>query len=168
MDLIQRKLTKSEWEGIEVPVSEDECEILKLIKNGYKDVNIRYNNNPSLIGYMKMGGDDVMVIYLFQEYFADTIKKLIKKYDILTSFPFPSLKKKAQPKKGDLIRIKNINTSSTFPYVGKGMIFEFLLLEVATNLLKSVHIRFRQSLGHFGEPMGGGKKDRVDAPCPHP
>ena len=45
MDLIQRKLTKSEWEGIEVPVSEDEREILKLIKNGYRDINIRYNNN---------------------------------------------------------------------------------------------------------------------------
>ena len=69
MDLIQRKLTKSEWEGIEVPVSEEEREILKLIKNGYRDINIRYNNNPSLIGYMKMGGDDVMVTYLFQEYF---------------------------------------------------------------------------------------------------
>ena len=137
MDLIQRKLTKSEWEGIEVPVSEDEREILKLIKNGYRDINIRYNNNPSLIGYMKIDVNDVMETYLFQEYFESSIKKLVKKYDILNDFPFPSLKKKAQPKKGDLIRIKNINTSSTFPYVGKGMIFEFLLLEVATNLLKS-------------------------------
>ena len=137
MDLIQRKLTKSEWEGIEVPVSEDEREILKLIKNGYRDINIRYNNNPSLIGYMKIDVNDVMETYLFQEYFESSIKKLVKKYDILKDFPFPSLKKKAQPKKGDLIRIKNINTSSTFPYVGKGMIFEFLLLEVATNLLKS-------------------------------
>ena len=54
MDLIQRKLTKSEWEGIEVPVSDDEKEILKLIKSGYNNVNIRYNNNPSLIGYMKI------------------------------------------------------------------------------------------------------------------
>ena len=74
MDLIQRKLTKSEWEGIEVPVSEDEQEILKLIKNGYRDINIRYNNNPSLIGYMKMDVTDIMVIYLFQEYFESTIK----------------------------------------------------------------------------------------------
>ena len=60
MDLIQRKLTKSEWEGIEVPVSDDEKEILKLIKNGYNDVNIRYNNNPSLIGYMKIDVSDNM------------------------------------------------------------------------------------------------------------
>ena len=40
MDLIQRKLTKSEWEGIEVPVSADEQEILKLIKHGYSDIDI--------------------------------------------------------------------------------------------------------------------------------
>ena len=31
MDLNQRKLNKSEWETIEVPVSKDETQILKLI-----------------------------------------------------------------------------------------------------------------------------------------
>ena len=138
MDLIQRKLTKSEWEGIEVPVSEDEKEILKLIKDGYKDINIRYNNNPSLIGYMKIDVTDVMHLYLFQEYFESIIKKILKKYDIINNiYSLPSSKKKTQPKKADLIRIKNINTSNTFPNVGRGMIFEFLLLEIATTLLKS-------------------------------
>ena len=137
MDLIQRKLTKSEWEGIEVPVSEDEQEILKLIKNGYGDINIRYNKNPSLIGYMKIDVTDIMETYLFQEYFESTIKNLIKNYDIVNNFKFPTLKKKAKPKKGELIRIKNINSSSTFPYVRRGMIFEYLLLEVVTNLLSS-------------------------------
>ena len=44
MDLTQRKLTKSEWESIEVPVSENEKEIAKLIKKGFHDINIRYNN----------------------------------------------------------------------------------------------------------------------------
>ena len=82
MDLIQRKLTRSEWEGIEVPVSEDEQEILKLIKNGYGDINVRYNNNPSLIGYMKIDVTTVMEIYLFQEYFESDIKKLIKTHNI--------------------------------------------------------------------------------------
>ena len=137
MDLIQRKLTKSEWEGIEVPVSADEQEILKLIKHGYSDINIRYNKNPSLIGYMKIDVTDIMETYLFQEYFESTIKSLIKKHDIVNKFKFPTLKKKAQPKKGDLIRIRNINSSSTFPHVGRGMIFEFLLLEVVTKLLVS-------------------------------
>lgn len=134
MDLIQRKLTKSEWEGIEVPVSDDEKEILKLIKNGYNDVNIRYNNNPSLIGYMKIDVSDNMELYLFQEYFQEKIQSLIKKNDINIDYSIPTGKKNSKPKKGDLIRIKNINSSNTFPHVGKGMIFEFLLLDVITKL----------------------------------
>ena len=31
MDLSQRKLTKQEWEGIEVPVSADEKKVLQMI-----------------------------------------------------------------------------------------------------------------------------------------
>ena len=40
MDLNQRKLTKSEWESIEIPVPNDEKDVLKLIMDGYNDVNI--------------------------------------------------------------------------------------------------------------------------------
>ena len=72
-----------------------------------------------------------------QIYKFKVIKNLIKNYDIVNNFKFPTLKKKAKPKKGELIRIKNINSSSTFPYVRRGMIFEYLLLEVVTNLLSS-------------------------------
>ena len=51
MDLIQRKLSKSEWETIEVPVSPNEIEVLKLIMKGNANVNIKYNkiNNKILI-----------------------------------------------------------------------------------------------------------------------
>ena len=66
MDLIQRKLTKSEWEGIEIPVSSDELEILKLIKSGYKNVNIKYNNSLSLINYMKIDVSENTHIYLYE------------------------------------------------------------------------------------------------------
>ena len=49
MDLNQRKLNKSEWESIEVPVTEDEKNILTLICKGYHDVNIKINNNNSIL-----------------------------------------------------------------------------------------------------------------------
>ena len=52
MDLNQRKLNKSEWESIESPVSEYEVEILKLIINGYHNVNIKYNKTKSLFSYL--------------------------------------------------------------------------------------------------------------------
>ena len=35
MDLTQQKLTKSEWDYLEVPVNSNEKKILKLIYNGY-------------------------------------------------------------------------------------------------------------------------------------
>ena len=35
MDLKQRKLIKSEWDGIEIPVHKNELEVLRLIVNGY-------------------------------------------------------------------------------------------------------------------------------------
>ena len=47
MDLTQRKLSKSEWNSIEMPVSKDEEAILKLITSGFADVNIRTNNTNS-------------------------------------------------------------------------------------------------------------------------
>ena len=86
MDLIQRKLTKSEWEGIEVPVSANEKEILSLIKNGFNDINIRYNNNQSLITYMRIDVSDAMHVHLYEQYFAKTVKELCKNmtYQVLS------------------------------------------------------------------------------------
>jgi len=49
MDLIQRKLTKSEWNSIEIPVSTDEKRILELIKDGYTNVNIIRNYTQTLL-----------------------------------------------------------------------------------------------------------------------
>ena len=45
MDLQQRKLTKSEWDSIEKPIADAEIEVLRLITDGYNNVNIRYNKN---------------------------------------------------------------------------------------------------------------------------
>ena len=44
MDLKQRKLNKSEWESIEVPVSSNEQDVLQMITKGYHDINIKQNN----------------------------------------------------------------------------------------------------------------------------
>ena len=47
MDLKQNKLSKTEWESIEKSVDDDEKKILKLIVDGYTDVNARYNETQS-------------------------------------------------------------------------------------------------------------------------
>ena len=54
MDLKQRKLNKSEWDSIEISVSKAEIDILNMIIKGYDDVNIRINNNNSLLTFLKI------------------------------------------------------------------------------------------------------------------
>ena len=41
MNLQQIKLTKEEWQSIEIPVSDKEKEILQLILKGFHDVNLK-------------------------------------------------------------------------------------------------------------------------------
>ena len=80
MDFTQQKLTKSEWDFLEVPVTKNEKIILQLIYNGYDNVNHTYNTSKSLLGYMKIGTDDIEFhLYLYETYFKKMIAKIIKK-----------------------------------------------------------------------------------------
>ena len=136
MDLIQRKLTKSEWEGIEVPVSQEEKEILKLIKDGYMDVNIRYNNNQSLLNYMRIENSELMNEYLYKEYFKSIIDKICKTFHVDFKIKLKN-SKQLKPKKADIFRITNINQNNKFPFIGNTnvKIFEYVLIEIIENLL---------------------------------
>ena len=49
MDLQQNKLTKAEWESIEIPSTEEEKNIFKLIIKGFHDVNIKENETLSIL-----------------------------------------------------------------------------------------------------------------------
>ena len=69
MDLTQSKLTKSEWMNVEIPVSDNEKVILKLINDGCEDVNIRINKNLSLFQMMKIEFSEENESHLFKEYF---------------------------------------------------------------------------------------------------
>lgn len=130
MDLNQRKLNKSEWNNIEVPVSKDEIEILGLIKSGFCDVNIKYNKANSLFSYLKIDYTEPMEDYLFNKYFSDPIKKNIKKYEV----KYISIYVNANPiiKKADLIRIQKNNELN----LDKKAVYEFILLEHIENIIK--------------------------------
>ena len=130
MDLKQRKLNKSEWESIEVPVTKEETQILKLIIEGYSNVNIKYNKNNSLFNHLKIDYNEAMEDHLFNKYFSDNIKKTIKKYGIT----FIKVEVNANPsiKKADLIRIQK-NEEGT---LDKSHIYEYVLLEHLEKLFK--------------------------------
>ena len=76
MDLKQRKLNKSEWDSIEVPVSKSEIDILNLIVAGFHDVNIRVNNNKSLFAYLKIDHNDKIEEFVYNKYFRERVKAI--------------------------------------------------------------------------------------------
>ena len=121
MDLIQRKLTKSEWETIEVPVSPNEIEVLKLIMKGNENVNIKYNKINSIFTFLKIEYSSAMEDYIFNKYLSDKIKILITKYH--ATYIILSVNTNPTLKKADLIRISKNTTEN----LEKNNIFIFSL-----------------------------------------
>ena len=127
MDLNQRKLNKSEWESIEVPVTDDEKCILTLICKGYHDVNIKYNKHISLFGYLKVEFSLLMEDYLYYNYFLEKINEI----NTYTEY-IHDIKSNPKIKKADLIRIQRNNVEKIINNVD---IYEYLLLEIISKLL---------------------------------
>ena len=98
MDLTQQKLTKGEWEFLEIPVSAQEKKILNLIYNGYDNVNKTFNESKSLLGFMKIteNSDENFHLYLYENYFKKNIKKIVEKYKL--SFDTNKILKKKMKK----------------------------------------------------------------------
>ncbi len=129
MDLKQRKLTKSEWDALEIPVNQNEIEILKLIINGYKDVNMKYNKNLSLISYLKITPTKQIEDYLYNKYFNELINNIIKKYK--KDFIKVEIESNKKIKSADLIRLQ-INSNIE----NKSAIYEYVLIEYIDKLFE--------------------------------
>jgi hypothetical protein len=131
MDLTQTKLTKSEWDNIEIPVSPDEKTIATMICRSYSDLNHSYNPSSSLILHVKINPSKEVHQQLFITYFQDHIRKLIKKYDIDVTCPTV---KGCKIKSADRIRIQHTEDSLMQQ---KENIFEFIVLEFITSMLRA-------------------------------
>jgi hypothetical protein len=143
MDLSQSKLSRSEWETIEIPVSQKEKKILQMIKTGYSDVNIHTNENQSMFSFVKIEINPATEMILYKNYFEEIINQIIKKYGKGTPIDTFSISggKAATTTKGlglkqaDIIRIQNLNTNIM---ENKSLIFEFLLLDLSKELIKYI------------------------------
>ena len=131
MDLTQRKLTKAEWEGIEVPVNEKEQEILELMKKGYHDVMIKYNKTHSLLSHSRIVATPAIHLFMYEKYFEKGIKKMCKKYELTFDV---KKSKKFVLKKADQFRIDNVDSSILRDQEN---IYEFIILHLITNILKN-------------------------------
>ena len=83
MDLKQRKLNKAEWNSIEVPVSESELEVLKLITKGYHDVNLKINNNNSIFSFLKIEYSEKMEDFIYNKYLREKFDRIQSAISIL-------------------------------------------------------------------------------------
>jgi len=139
MDLTQVKLTRTEWDSIEVPVSESEKEILSLIMEGFSNINITRNKTMSLFSFTKIEKSVESELFLYNKYFAPIIQKTIRKYcdGILLkpiadsiSQPAGTLKKM---KSVDLLRIQNLEANIES---NKKVVYEFLVLDFCNELCR--------------------------------
>uniref|UniRef100_A0A6C0B2D5 Uncharacterized protein n=1 Tax=viral metagenome TaxID=1070528 RepID=A0A6C0B2D5_9ZZZZ len=143
MDLTQTKLTKEEWENIEIPVSPEEKQILRLIIDGYTDVNIKSNENMSLFSFAKIEMTSENENFLYQKYFSEWIQTILTKYGAglgiklaaIQSMEGSSIKK---IKSADNIRIMNIDANIK---QNAESVFEYTLISLCEKLLKHLHKR---------------------------
>jgi hypothetical protein len=133
IDLYQKKLSKAEWDYMEIPESNDEIDILNLIKKGFSNVNIKYNAAKSIIGVLKTSISEEIMVFLFNKYFKKKVEEICSEYNY-TSFNCDEIigkNKNLKIKKIDEMRIVNNNFQEN-----NDKIYEFILLDIIDQLLE--------------------------------
>lgn len=126
MNLTQQKLTKSEWEFLELPVNKKELYILKFINKSYFNTHSTENPNLSLIGYLKINVEDYEDFhkYFYNKYYEEPIHRIIKEHRL--KYKLRINVKKLTIKKANQIRIRKINTKEILKQTN---IFENVLMQ---------------------------------------
>jgi hypothetical protein len=138
MDLSQRKLTKDEWESIETPVSTEEKQILRMIIEGYHNINIRSNTHTSLFSFVKIEENKDVEYFLYKKYFEQAIREPLEKYGQALKITMDALEgsKLKKLKSSDTIRLQNLDNNIK---LNISHIFEFLLIDLCRDLLLYLH-----------------------------
>ena len=132
MDIVsQIKLSKSEWDSIEVPVSEQEKTILELVVAGYHSVNIKVNNTVSLFTFLKIEFSEKMEDYLYNNYLRAIVLELIKDHKI--TYIKIEVDPKIQIKSADKIRLERNDASK----LKDQDLYEFVILATLKNVFRN-------------------------------
>lgn len=135
MDIFQRKLTKSEWDAIEHPVSAEELATLRLIRDGFTNVDIRQNHTKTLITYLKLTSQD-LDSYLFVRYFQPSCATLVTQLSaIVPSGVFSLGPPLVKLRSVDQVRIKQLDAVSDTEL---SSLYEFVLWKHLTALARGV------------------------------
>ena len=151
MDLAQNKLTKKEWESIEIPEKEAEQTILKMIIDGYSDINISIPRISSLRTYLKIESSseeysNCIESYIYNTYYASKVAEIKTQFDE-TSKEFLFLEKikpksKLEIKRGDKIRFQN---EVKVPII-EDILLQELLLFVTTKSEKHYYTMYKLNI----------------------
>ena len=133
MDLVQRKLTRDEWNSVEIPVSMDEKKIIKLIIDGYHNINLIENYNQSIIQFLKINYSENMDNHLYKTYFMDIVKEQVNKYEL--NYNYDIKNNTAIIKKIDSLRLEK--NDMKIIKEKKEEIFDYLLLLIVGKILKN-------------------------------
>ena len=125
MDLTQQKLSRTEWNGIEIPVSDREKQILTMILQGYMDLTIEKCNCSTIRDIVKTDNTTEMEYYLFTLFLQENCMKDIHKYKL----DYTIEGSKSSIKKKDQIRIDNFKSN-----VDKNA-YEFVIQKLIHGLL---------------------------------
>jgi hypothetical protein len=138
MDFTQNKLSKSEWENIEIPISANEKQILYLIIQGYNNVNVCFNESQSLFSHIKIDKTPEIEYFLYKKYFDEEISTIMKKYGKGINITIPTQQISGELrslKSADSIRLQNLDNHIK---INKTDIFEFLLLDLCKDMIKHI------------------------------
>lgn len=80
MELSQCKLTKTEWNGIEKPLTPSELLITNIIKNGWNDPAYIINNTPTIASYIKIDYSPSVDYFIYDIYIRNPLDQYISKY----------------------------------------------------------------------------------------
>jgi hypothetical protein len=125
MDLKQRKLNKSEWDSIEISVSQSELNVLSLIIGGYHDVTTRINTNNSIFTFLKIEYSERMEDYVYNKFLrcrVDKIEQLLK--TLLSDYKCIKVDANIKPNSGDRIRLERFDEET----IKTNDVYELILL----------------------------------------
>jgi hypothetical protein len=143
MEFTQLKLSKSEWNSTEIPVSDNEMDILKLIISGYHNVNIKINKSNSIFTFLKIEYSEQIENYLYDKYLAPTINNLSTKYN--APYLKTNISTKIAIKTADKIRISKTDVNKLI----SEQIYEFSIIEHIEKILKCKEKKNNKWIFHY-------------------
>ncbi len=122
MNLLQIKLTKPECESIEKPIDPIQKKLVKMIIDGWDNIDIKIYNVKALIDLSKLSVNNENHIYLYNKYF----KTMCNNYKVTN-------KKIKNPKKSDIIKSQDLQIKDCY---------EYNLIKIIKDIEKEKHVAY--------------------------